>query len=67
MKLSAATDVVVLRNGTTAGPRVFQRDNVGQTLCFGEFGPVSGINPVLKISDCTFGTPANAVVMLEFE
>lgn len=67
LKLSAATDVFVLRSGSTTGPRVFQRDNIGQTQCLGRFGPSSGINPVIKISDCTFSVPGNAIVMLELE
>jgi hypothetical protein len=66
VKLSAATDVVVLRSGSTSGPRIFQRDNVGQTQCMAEFGPSSGINPAIAIADCTFGTAANAIIMLEF-
>jgi hypothetical protein len=66
-RASAATDVLVIRAGSTTGPRVFQRDNVAQTQCMGEFGPQSGINPALAIADCTLSVAANASVMLEFD
>jgi hypothetical protein len=65
-KLSRASDVLVIRKGMTTEPRVFDRDNVAANECVGKFGPGSGINPVIKITDCTFSVAANAVVILHF-
>jgi hypothetical protein len=67
VKPSAATDVVTLRTGSVSGPRCWWSDGSFQNQRQGYFGPDSGIDPAIKISECSFTTVANAVIMLNFQ
>ena len=63
---SAATDILTVRNGSATGPIIGHVEDLSGTgvedIGFGGAG--EWCFPYIKISDQTFGTPANASVIL---
>jgi hypothetical protein len=58
---SAAGDVICIKEGSDAGPIIFQAKDVEGRGLFIRF-PDNLIRPYLDQSACDFGTPANAVI-----
>ena len=62
---SAANDVMIIHDGSIDGPIVFKKTASGVSDSTPEYYP-RGVRPnlVIDISDCTFGTAANAMVKI---
>jgi hypothetical protein len=62
---SAANDKLILHGGSATGPRlILVSEDGGQRKW--EFPPDSGFTPYMVVSECTFGTAANAAILLQF-
>ena len=62
---SAANDVIKIREGSATGPAMINgKDTTGGGLIVYLEGGM--VHPYLKASDCTFGTAANARILMKF-
>jgi len=62
---SAANDILAIRNGTSTAPIITKmKDTTGGGSVDMSFGEGVWMKPFLLLTDCTFNTPGNVVVMI---
>jgi hypothetical protein len=64
---SAAADILHVREGSLTGATIFKVTSIaGETIPSYLFGDTP-ITPCIKLSECTLGVPANAVISIDFD